>query len=65
MSTATLTPSFGDFDEWEREFAPARLTQPIGEPFPQPDETLRRREHRPARRVADMSAIDESWREWR
>ena len=49
-----------DFDNPLAGLAPA--TQPHGEPLPPADESLRRREHRPARSTADRAAIERSMR---
>ncbi|GIM88824.1 hypothetical protein [Paractinoplanes toevensis] len=53
-----------DFDgEFAALVANYARTQPIGEPLPPADETLRRRERRPSRGSADRRAIEHSMRE--
>lgn len=73
MSVQTLAPA-DDFEAFEFAALVAGITasplaglvpatQPLGEPFPAADESLRRRQNRPARNTANRAAIKQSWKE--
>ncbi|MFI5895629.1 hypothetical protein ACIA5D_36595 [Actinoplanes sp. NPDC051513] len=62
MSTATLTPTAGDFGDWDDFLKFATLTQHLTLDV-DPDFDGLRRPKRPARGAEQRAAIDESLRE--